>query len=217
MTATIAKIAINVVRLAGDDVNRLPEILLGWFGDDAGLPGRSDRVRLRFGAGSWIMEPMGAAGQAGKGLVLWERYSREAIPAALGLTFDQATWNVGFVPKPPHLFLLVTLDKDGMMGEHKYADRFISDVEFSWQSQNRTTQTSKHGQMIRNHKEMGLQVHLLVRKTKKTGSKQTPFVYCGEVDFQSWAGTAPITVTWRLREPIPSRILTMFAATTRLN
>lgn len=211
MVATVAKIAINVVRSAGDDMNRLPEILRGWFGDGAGLPGRGDRVRLRLRAGGWTMEPMGAVGQAGKGLTLWERYSREAIPAAFGLTFDQATWNAGFVPKPPHLFLLVTLEKDGMIGEHQYADHFISEVEFSWQSQNRTTQTSKHGQMIRNHKEMGLHVHLLVRKTKKTGSKPTPFTYCGEVDFQSWDGNTPITVTWRLREPIPSTISTLFA------
>jgi hypothetical protein len=192
-------------------MNRLPEILRRWFGDGAGLPGRGDRVRLRLRAGGWTMEPMGAAGQAGEGLTLWERYSREAIPAAFGLTFDQATWNAGFVPKPPHLFLLVTLEKDGMIGEHQYADHFISEVEFSWQSQNRTTQTSKHGQMIRNHKEMGLHVHLLVRKTKKNESKPTPFTYCGEVDFQSWDGNTPITVTWRLREPIPSTISTLFA------
>jgi hypothetical protein len=157
------------------------------------------------------MEPMGAAGQAGEGLRLWERYTREAIAPAFGLTFDQATWNAGFVPKPPHLFLLVTLGKDGMMSEHKYVDHFVSNVEFSWQSQNRTTQASKHGQMIRNHKELGLHVHLLVRKTKKTGSKPTPFTYCGEVDFQSWVGNAPIAVTWRLREPVPPTILTQFA------
>jgi superfamily II DNA or RNA helicase/HKD family nuclease/diadenosine tetraphosphate (Ap4A) HIT family hydrolase len=211
MVATVAKIAINVVRSTDGATNRLPEILRRWFGDDAGSPGRGDRVRLRLHDGGWIMEPMGAAGQIGAGLKLWERYSREAIPAAFGLTFDHATWNAGFVPKPPHLFLLVTLEKDGMMGEHQYADHFISNVEFSWQSQNRTTQASKHGQMIRNHKEMGFHVHLLVRKTKKTGSKPTPFTYCGEVDFQSWAGNTPITVTWRLRESVPPTLLTQLA------
>jgi hypothetical protein len=131
MVATVAKIAINVVRSASDDMNRLPEILRGWFGDGAGLPGRGDRVRIRLRAGGWTMEPMGAVGQAGEGLTLWERYSREAIPAAFGLTFDQATWNADFVPKPPHLFLLVTLEKDGIIGEHQYADHFISEVEFS--------------------------------------------------------------------------------------
>ncbi len=210
MIATVAKIAINVVRSTGDGKNELPSILSSWFGEDAGLPGKSNRVRLRTQDGRWTMEPLGAAGQGGDGLKLWERYSRETIPVAYGMTFDQATWNAGFVPKPPHLFLLVTLEKDGMIDEHQYTDHFISDVEFSWQSQNRTTQESKHGDMIRNHKAIGLHVHLLVRKTKKTGPKPTPFTYCGEVDFESWMGNRPITVTWRLRVPLPSTIRNQF-------
>ncbi|MGH0280443.1 DUF3427 domain-containing protein [Sinorhizobium meliloti] len=210
MIATVAKVAINVVRSTGDGRNELPSILRSWFGEDAGLPGNSDRVRLRPQDGRWAMEPLGAAGQGGDGLKLWERYSRETIPAAYGLRFDQATWNAGFVPKPPHLFLLVTLEKDGMLDEHRYTDHFISDTEFSWQSQNRTRQASKHGEMIRNHKAMGLRVHLLVRKTKKTGPKPTPFTYCGEVDFHSWTGDSPITVTWRLREPLPPTLLNQF-------
>src|SRR4249919_2733919 len=129
------------------------------------------------------MEPIGAASQVGGGLRPWGRYLREVIGPAFGLTFDHATWNAGFVPKPPHLFLLVTLTKDGMSSEHQYADHFLSDSEFSWQSQNATTRKSKRGEMIRNHQALGLQVHLLVRPNKKTGSQPTPFVYCGEVDF----------------------------------
>ena len=46
--------------------------------------------------------------------------------------------------------------------------------------------------MIRNHRALGLHVHLLVRPTKKTGSQPTPFTYCGEVDFADWEGEAPI-------------------------
>jgi hypothetical protein len=148
--------------------------------------------------------------QSDGGLRLWERYSREAIPQAFGITFDQATWNAGFVPKPPHLFLLVTLEKEGMVDEHRYSDHFLSDSEFSWQSQNSTRQDSKRGQMIRDHRLMGLHVHLLVRKTKKIGAKPSPFLYCGEADFKEWTGEAPITVTWRLRDPLPPTILSQF-------
>ncbi|WP_431028977.1 DUF3427 domain-containing protein [Rhizobium herbae] len=89
----------------------------------------------------------------------------------------------GFVPKPPHIFLLVTLEKEGMMDEHRYTDHFISATEFSWQSQNRTKQQFKHGEMIRDHQALGLHIHLLVRKTKKIGPRPAPFIYCGEVDF----------------------------------
>ncbi len=61
----------------------------------------------------------------------------------------------------------------------------------------------RRGQLLRNHQALGHRVHLLVRPTKKTGSKPTPFVYCGQVDFVSWEGDAPISIKWRLRETVP--------------
>ena len=74
LEAAVAKIAINVIRDPVSGANLLPEILIGWFGQEAGLPGRSDRVRLRQGSDAMVMEPLGAAGQVGDGLRLWERY-----------------------------------------------------------------------------------------------------------------------------------------------
>jgi Domain of unknown function (DUF3427) len=90
-----------------------------------------------------------------------------------------------------------------MNADHRYVDHFVSDREFAWQSQNRTKQDSKNGQLLRNHRALGHRVHLFVRPTKKTGSRPTPFVYCGEVDFVSWEGDAPISIKWRLREAVP--------------
>jgi hypothetical protein len=136
-------------------------------------------------------------------LQIWGRYARDAIAPAFGLTFSQAIWNAGFVVQDPEVFLLVTLAKEDMNTEHRYVDHFESDREFAWQSQNRTTRASKHGQILSNHVSRGKRVHLFVRPTKKTGSKPTPFIYCGEVDFVSWEGEAPISVKWRLREAVP--------------
>ena len=150
-----------------------------------------------------VMEPFGANVKSASDPKLWERYSREAIPPAYGLQFNQAIWNVGFVVSPPYIFLLVTLAKEDMNPEHQYSDHFLSDREFNWQSQNRTTQTSKHGRMLHDHREMGIHIHLFVRPTKKTGPRPTPFTYCGEVDFVSWEGDAPISIKWRLREAVP--------------
>jgi hypothetical protein len=57
--AVIAKIAINVVRRNGEEgANRLPEILRRWFGDDVGLPGRGERVRLKRGEDGFELEPL---------------------------------------------------------------------------------------------------------------------------------------------------------------
>jgi Domain of unknown function (DUF3427) len=197
----IAKIAINVVRRTGDEINLLPDVLRGWFGNEAGLPGRGERVRLKRGPSGFAMEPLKVS--ASQGLQIWGRYSREAIAPAFGLTFSPAIWNAGFVVQDPEIFLLVTLAKGDMSTDHRYVDHFLSDREFAWQSQNRTTQASKHGQLLRNHQTRDQRVHLLVRPTKKTGAKPTPFVYCGQVDFISWEGEAPISIRWQLREAVP--------------
>jgi superfamily II DNA or RNA helicase len=207
LEATVAKIAINVVRRPGDPTNRLPAILRGWFGETAGAPGRGERVRLRQDEERMILEPVRVGLSASPGPVLWERYLRPDIPPAFGLPFSQAIWNSGFVVSEPHLFLLVTLTKDGMNAQHRYADRFISDREFSWQSQNRTTQESKHGRMLVDHQARGLHVHLFVRPSKRAGASVTRFIYCGEVDFASWEGSAPITVHWHLRNRVPKSLL----------
>lgn len=98
------------------------------------------------------------------------------------------------------------------MDEHRYTDHFTSATEFSWQSQNRTKQQSKHGEMIRDHQALGLHIHLLVRKTKKIGPKPAPFIYCGEVDLEIWTGEMPITVTWRLREAVPVTLLSQLTS-----
>jgi hypothetical protein len=209
MQAVIAKIAVNVVRAPGSSTNELPEMLRGWFGKEAGAPGRGDRVRFHQDADTIVMEPFGPNFRSGSSPKLWERYLREKIPTEFGLAFNQATWNVGFVVSRPQVFLLVTLAKEDMNPDHRYADHFISDQEFSWQSQNRTRQNSKHGQIIKNHRAMGIHVHLFVRPTKRVGQAPTPFLYCGEVDFISWEGDTPITVRWSLRERVPQSLWTL--------
>jgi nucleoside phosphorylase len=136
--------------------------------------------------------------------VRWREYMREQIPPLFGLTFSEAIWNTGFVATPKHVFLLVTLTKSGMVESFQYADHFLSPDRFQWQSQNRTAQEGKHGQLMLNHVKEGVQVHLFVREGKRSRSGgAAPFVYCGPVSFESWRGERPITVVWKLAEPVP--------------
>jgi hypothetical protein len=162
---------------------------------------QSQKVKLKRNPFGFEMEALRIP--APQGLQVWARYLREAIAPAFGLTFSQAIWNAGFVVQDPEVFLLVTLAKEDMNSEHRYVDHFVSDHEFAWQSQNRTTRASKHGRILSDHLAQGKRVHLFVRPTKKTGSKPTSFIYCGEVDFVSWEGDAPISVKWRLRDAVP--------------
>ena len=139
----------------------------------------------------------------------WREYPREQIPPLFGLEFTKALWHAGFVPfaEQRQVFLLVTLEKRSMQESHQYEDQFLSPTLFQWQSQNRTTQASKHGQLVKNHLAEGVQVHLFIRSEKKlrTGNG-APFTYCGPVRFKSWHGEQPITVLWTLDEPVPHQL-----------
>jgi superfamily II DNA or RNA helicase/diadenosine tetraphosphate (Ap4A) HIT family hydrolase len=137
-------------------------------------------------------------------LVLWDEYSREEIAPMFGLKFNTGAWNQGFVVQGKIAFLLVTLDKTGFQDSHKYSDRFLDAVVFEWISQNRTKQDSKHGRIISGLDEYDL--HLFVRPSKVRSGKATPFRYCGKPAFQSWENEKPITVQWRLEEPMPEHL-----------
>jgi superfamily II DNA or RNA helicase len=198
------KIALNVIHKGGSDQNELPKLLRKWFGPDAGRPGTNHEVNFAVSdTGVWTISPAKRSKNANIPEI-WGHYTREEIPALFGFEFNTAIWNSGFVKLPGHLFLLVTLEKGGLDKSFKYQDKFLSPSTFQWESQNRTDQKSAHGESIRKHSDQGLIVHLFVRKEKRIGGRgAAPFVYCGELEFESWSGNRPITVHWKLQKPVP--------------
>jgi superfamily II DNA or RNA helicase/HKD family nuclease/diadenosine tetraphosphate (Ap4A) HIT family hydrolase len=212
--ANFVKVAVNVVQPEGVDENVLPKILRAWFGHDAGQPGTNHRVECERTDEGWTLAPLGA--RRDDVPEPFRRYTREQIPRLFGQAFSQAIWNAGFIvvtpDAPKHLCLLVTLHKGDMDEQFQYGDRFLSNERFQWQSQNRTRQSDKHGNLIRNHERLGVAVHLFVRAEKRLNGGAAPFVYCGPVTFLSWSGEQPITVTWKLDRPLPDRLLTEWTA-----
>ncbi|MFO1298854.1 MAG: DUF3427 domain-containing protein [Burkholderiaceae bacterium] len=211
--ANFVKIAVNVVRAADSDDNALPGILRGWFGHDAGLPGTNHTVVCERVEGEWVMRP--ATRRGDDDAEVFKRYSREQIPRLFGDQFSEARWNSGFVlitpENPRHVVLLVTLHKGDMASQFQYGDHFLAPDLFQWQSQNRTKQSGKHGTLIRDHAALGVAVHLFVRAEKKrAGGAAAPFVYCGPVTFVDWEGEAPVTVRWRLPQPLQARLIAEF-------
>jgi len=207
--ANFVKVAVNVVRAVDAEENLLPAILRGWFGPDAGLPGTDYKIACEPSDEGWLLKPLGR--RVEEQPELFRRYSREQIPRLFGEEFNPANWNAGFVAvptaSPKHLCLLVTLHKGDMGQQFQYGDRFLAPDMFQWQSQNRTRQASAHGRLIHDHLELGVQVHLFVRKEKKRGAMAAPFVYCGALTFVEWEGEAPITVRWRLSTAMPERLV----------
>ena len=131
---------------------------------------------------------------------------RADILKQLGDDFRSNESQVGVVQRTGGIFLMVTLEKQGMQTEYKYGDRFLSPTEFEWQSQNRTGQESELGRDLRRHRELGIDVHLFVRRSKRERGKAAPFVYCGRLEFQRWEGEKPITVWWRLEREVPREL-----------
>jgi len=201
-SANFVKVAINVMHQAGSDTNVLPALLGKWFGPDTGLPGTRHRVLLRRTGAEWDLEPLGAATLTA---VLWKTYQRDQIAPLFGLSYSEAIWNVGFVRQDQHTFLLVTLQKPGKAAG--YQNSFLSPSRFQWESQNQTKQGDKRGRSIRDHSDLGIDVHLFVRERPKLpGGKSAPFTYCGPVEFVSWDGEKPVTVLWNLPEPVPEAL-----------
>lgn len=129
-----------------------------------------------------------------------QAFTREDIPSLFGEVFNPGNWNVGHVvlaEQKAHV-LLVTLSKRGKAEEHRYLDHWIDESTFHWQSQNATTPKSKRGQEIVQHAARGIAIHLFVRDDKLAGGKAAPFVYCGRATYQSHAGSAPMSVIWRV-------------------
>jgi hypothetical protein len=164
-----------------------------------GADGYVTHVKLRSAAEA---APANAAG-------LWQSYLREQIPTLFGHSYNAGIWQQGFIVLGHDVFLLVTLDKSEHQEEHRYDDGFLDRGRLRWQSQNRTTQSSRHGKIISQHAK-GFDIHLFVRRTKKLNGKTAPFRYCGDVDFVSWHGEQPITVEWQLRTPLPTAIAQEF-------
>ncbi|PHO02093.1 restriction endonuclease subunit R [Rhodobacteraceae bacterium 4F10] len=133
-------------------------------------------------------------------LTVGTEYMRQEIPKFFGAEFNTGSWQQGIVRVNDKLILLVTLNKQSMSQGAEYKDRFESPEVFHWQSQNSTRKESRNGKMISG--EVDSELHLFVRDSKLRAGKAAPFHYCGQVSFQSWQGEKPISVVFRLKDPL---------------
>ena len=146
-------------------------------------------------------------------LYLHQEFMREEIPGLFDLEFNTGLWNVGHVcPKErSEQFLLVTLNKQGKSVDHQYHDYFKAADLLHWQSQNSTSSGSSKGKAIINHQADGNDVHLFVRKYRKSvGGKGAPFYYCGKINYESHKGEKPMSVEWRLENSLNEALAQLF-------
>jgi hypothetical protein len=89
-----------------------------------------------------------------------------------------------------------------------YEDYAISPELFHWQSQSTTSADSPTGQRYIHHREQGHTPLLFVREHKvQPGGLAAPYAFLGPAEYVSHTGSRPISIIWRMRYPIPMRLL----------
>jgi hypothetical protein len=137
---------------------------------------------------------------------LHSRYKRDQLASEFGVRCTRY-WEQGVVRIENDYLLFVTLEKKDLPPDRRYTDRFVSCVEFDWQSQKRESRAGR-GAKYQNRGERDARFHLLVRRSIRTEDhRSSPFVYLGQVRFVSWDGDHPINIRWKLDTAVPTELL----------
>lgn len=88
-----------------------------------------------------------------------------------------------------------------------YNDYSINETLFHWQSQSTTSEESNTGKRYINHKKEGSKVLLFVREYKNDVAGTSPYTFLGIADYVTHEGSRPMSITWKLHKPIPSKYL----------
>ena len=93
-----------------------------------------------------------------------------------------------------------------------YDDYAMGPDLFHLQSQSTTSAQSPTGQRYIDHRQLGYTPLLFVREYKKMPSGlSAPYAYLGPAEYVSHQGSRPISLVWRLRHPMPQRLVRTMA------
>jgi superfamily II DNA or RNA helicase len=149
------------------------------------------------------------------GLSLHCTYSRDQIFAGLGHWTPEKSHEAGkregvlFLKDKNLDIFLITLNKSEkhFSPSTMYKDYAINEMLFHWQSQSTTSASSPTGQRYINHEELGSKVLLFVREFDKINNVSQPYVCLGTASYVSHSGSKPMSIVWRLHNPIPAGLM----------
>ncbi|MFO0609262.1 MAG: DUF3427 domain-containing protein [Polyangiales bacterium] len=133
---------------------------------------------------------------------LFAAYTRREIVNLWGEQYTPSRHREGVIASSEHCghhLLLATADPKG--NEKGYKNELVDRTHVLWSSQKEMTPTNNAGAIITRPTELGAHLHLFVAPRKKV-----PYRYLGEVEVESYAGSAPMSVLLRLPEPIPDAL-----------
>jgi len=143
-------------------------------------------------------------------LMVHSRYIRDQILAAMGLsTFHKRSSNREGVAENKEtntelLFINLIKAEEDFSPTTLYDDYAINEYLFHWQSQNAAGPKTEKGKSYINHLENDKQILLFVReKAKDQFGNTMGYVFIGKANFQETYGAKPMSIKWRLEEPLP--------------
>ncbi|GAB2760454.1 DEAD/DEAH box helicase [Salinimicrobium soli] len=147
-------------------------------------------------------------------LKIHSRYNREEILAAMGMsTFSKKSSNREGAAnnkklKAEALFVTLKKTEKEYSPTTMYEDYAVNKNLFHWQSQNSISPDSPKGESYIRHNDIGKKILLFVREQNVDEFGFTmSYVFLGEAHFIKSKGAKPMSVEWRLKEPMPSYIL----------
>ena len=163
----------------------------------------------------FVDKPLAVLAQLGKAipLDLYCSYTSDQILAALGKHTEKRKSpfreGVLYLADQQLDVFFVTLNKSekDYSPSTLYQDYSINEELFHWQSQSRTTEESPTGQRYVNQQVNGGNVLFFVREYKKEVNFTSPFTCLGFADYQSHYGSAPISIVWKMKEPLPGFVM----------
>lgn len=143
-------------------------------------------------------------------LMIHGRYTRDHILVAM----EQSTWekksgNIAGVAynkeiNTEALFINLHKSEKHFSPTTMFDDYAINDILFHWQSQNQVTPESEKGQLYINQQEKGVHILLFVREAKHNALGSTQgYVFLGPAKFVEASGSRPMSIRWKLEEPLP--------------
>lgn len=142
------------------------------------------------------------------------RYTRLEILAAFGIGDGAkvSPWQTGvyWAEEAAADLLAFTLDKTSgrFSPTTRYRDYAVSPELIHWESQSVTRADSPTGLRYRRHREQGSRVMIFARLR----ADDRAFVFLGPASYASHEGERPMSITWRLRYPLPGDLFQAYAA-----
>jgi hypothetical protein len=144
-------------------------------------------------------------------------YTQGEILAALGYwtRSEQREMREGVLHLPPipadvFLFTLNKTEKH-FSPTTMYQDYAINEYLFHRQSQSTTSADSPTGRRYIEHAARGHTVLLFGREERHANGLSAPYYFLGPARYVGHTGSRPMSITWRLVQPLPAKLLRRLA------